>query len=687
MVEIKSIPTEKIVITGDNPRQEFNLESLKNLGKSIESHGLLQPIIVRPREGYYELVVGERRLRAAKLMGMDEIEARIEDLDDATCMELRLIENTHREDLTEAEKGDAIWILREKYPEKYPNIKSVANSMNTPYATVMRWIEKSRKLSPIVNESIRSDKLSEYHARFLLKYDHPTQNKLVYAIVSNEVPSTVMPNFIKLYDANPDADLDDLANKAKGVKRVEVEVEKLSGEARKEIEKVLEERSKEAEEARKRALEKARKAPKRKPKTTQRRIAPLPRTPLFARASQLPEVSKLRTEEPRPEEKLQEKLDAFRDRIAEIEPSQRNEVAEKASRQIDTAMRRVFPKKKKPSPLDIRWSRLFCGTINNLSGAREGNITHNRIRFFAKTPPEIVCPHFWELVWATGCAFRPACAWCYLQGTFRGNITPRFFDKQELKKQLEAWFDGIESLSCQLINRPSSPQILVTGELADSLMGEEYWKSKYGVPFSKWITELFEKQNKHKVLFLTKSDRVENLLDINPHNQAVVSFSLNAEAVAKRWEKGAYIVSPIKNRIEMAGRLQQNGYEVRIRIDPMVPILDWENQYKRLVDDIFSTFTPEKITIGSLRGLESTIRFCEDRSWVDFLSKEKTGWGRKIPDDQRQVMYSTLISYLKDKYNYLHIALCKETEIIWKRLDMDPGMYPYWSGCKCNCVR
>jgi len=217
-------------------------------------------------------------------------------------------------------------------------------------------------------------------------------------------------------------------------------------------------------------------------------------------------------------------------------------------------------------------------------------------------------------------------------------------------------------------------------------MGEEYWKRKYGVPFSQWIVELFEEQGKHKVLFLTKSDKVENLLRISPHNQVIVSFSLNAEPVARRWEKGAYAVSPVKNRINVAGQLQQAGYEVRVRIDPMVPIFDWENQYKQLVDDIFSTFTPERVTIGSLRGLESTIRLCQDRSWVEYLSKDKTGWGRKIPDSQRQLMYSTLIGYLRSKYNYDRVGLCKETATMWKKLSIDAGTYPYWSGCKCNCV-
>lgn len=272
MSEIKSIPIGKIIITGENPRQEFDLDALQMLGDSIESHGLLQPIIVRPKEEYYELVVGERRLRAAQLKGIDEIMARIEDLDDTTCMELRLIENTHREDLTDAEKGDAIYSLIEKYPIRYSTIKSVADSINTPYSTVLQWTTKSRKLSNHVRVLISENILVESQASYLMKYDHATQDQLADIIVSNELSSVTTPKFLKLFDENPDSDLQALIDEAKGVRKVEIEVERLSEPARKEVERILEERAKETEQAREKALERAWQAPRRrkpdKPKQT-----------------------------------------------------------------------------------------------------------------------------------------------------------------------------------------------------------------------------------------------------------------------------------------------------------------------------------------------------------------------------------------------------------------------------------
>ena len=272
MDEVKTIPIGNIIITKDNPRQEFKEEPLRRLGESIKTHGLLQPIVVRPKNGYFELVVGERRLKAAQLIGLTEIEAKIQDIDDATCMELRLIENTHREDLTESEKGDAILTLLEKYPEKYPTLTSIAEAINKTPTYIRMWVAKSRKLSDNVKKFIDAMALSDRQARHLLKYDHATQDKLAKVIVRKKMPTTLVPDFVKLYDANPKRDLDDLADEAMGIKKVEIPMEKLTPEARREVEEIIEEKKELVKKARREAIEKALKAPRRKP----RRMKPKP---------------------------------------------------------------------------------------------------------------------------------------------------------------------------------------------------------------------------------------------------------------------------------------------------------------------------------------------------------------------------------------------------------------------------
>jgi spore photoproduct lyase len=286
---------------------------------------------------------------------------------------------------------------------------------------------------------------------------------------------------------------------------------------------------------------------------------------------------------------------------------------------------------------------------------------------FEKTPlpvesANVVCPHFLELKWATGCPY--SCAWCYLKGTLR-------FAPKKSRPSVKL-YDKIEQHTRTFLkNVDGSGELLNTGELADSLMNE-----KNGYPFSKFIISLFQGQNVHKVLFVTKSNYIKNLLDINGQDRAVISFSLNADVVAKRFETGA---PPVAERIEAASKLSKAGYEVRIRIDPMVPVENWQEHYLSLVDSIFSQFTPSRVTIGSLRGLQSTINMATDKSWVDYLS-EKSNWGKRIDFNTRYLMYSAIIQYLKEKLDYSNVALCKETLGIWNKLGMD------YRKIKCNCL-
>lgn len=276
---------------------------------------------------------------------------------------------------------------------------------------------------------------------------------------------------------------------------------------------------------------------------------------------------------------------------------------------------------------------------------------------------DVICPHFLELKWATGCPYD--CAWCYLKGTLRllpQKAKPRVKDFDRIVQHTESFLKQVNWCN----------EILNTGEIADSLMWENSKKS-----FSNLIIPLFQNQKRHKVLFLTKSTNIKNLLEFDTDSQVVISFSLNADIVAKKWEKRAPSIS---ERIKAAEKTSRKGYETRIRIDPIIPIDNWERHYIRLIDQIFRHFTPERITLGSLRGLQSTINGCSDTSWVKYLS-ENSNWGKRIDSQTRFKMYSAIIGYLKSKYNYRRIALCKETKSIWQRLKMD------YHKIKCNCVR
>jgi len=264
------------------------------------------------------------------------------------------------------------------------------------------------------------------------------------------------------------------------------------------------------------------------------------------------------------------------------------------------------------------------------------------------------------LKWAYGCPYD--CSWCYLKGTFRF--------RPEGKSPVIKEYEKTELHTRAFLEECEIPEILNTGEIADSLMSESNDK-----PFSRFIIPFFETQKRHKVLFLTKCSNVNNLLELESRDQVIMSFSLNAIPVADKWEKAPKVTK----RIDTAQKLYDNGFEVRIRIDPMVPIENWKKHYLHLVKFIFEKFVPERITLGSLRGLQSTINGCTDKSWVKYLS-EGSNWGRKVNGRLRNEMYSALIEYLREEYNYEKVALCKETLAMWKILKMD------YKEIKCNCI-
>ena len=293
------------------------------------------------------------------------------------------------------------------------------------------------------------------------------------------------------------------------------------------------------------------------------------------------------------------------------------------------------------------------------------------IKRFEMTPiprlaADIVCPHFLEFKWALGCPFD--CAWCYLKGSLR-YYSRKYSRKNMLTRKSP---DRIKEHLMQLFRAPSNVrEVLNAGEVADSLADENSSE-----PFTRLVIPLFEKQDRYKLMLLTKSSKVDNLLEISPHNQVIVSFSLNSDPVAKKWE----IAPAVADRLKAAKRVLEAGYVVRIRIDPIVPYPDdWKVHYRTLVDSIFTNVYPDRITIGSLRGLQSTINEATDKSWVEYL-KEPSRWGRRISSGLRRETFQVVKDYIEDEYSYGKIALCKEPVEMWQSLNMN------WKDCRCNCT-
>jgi ParB/RepB/Spo0J family partition protein len=135
-IEIKNIQPNQL-----NPRLDLNIEALNELAESINQVGLVEPIIVRPVDDGYEVVVGERRYRASQQAGLEKILAIVRDYSDDEVIELNLVENIHREDLSAVEKGNCCKHLMEKYAKKYPTQKALATKIGVSPSVIGRWLQ------------------------------------------------------------------------------------------------------------------------------------------------------------------------------------------------------------------------------------------------------------------------------------------------------------------------------------------------------------------------------------------------------------------------------------------------------------------------------------------------------------------------------------------------------------------
>lgn len=146
------------------PRRTFDQAGLEELADSIKEHGLLQPIVVRPRLGGYQLVAGERRFRAAKIAGMDAIPAVIMELTDRQVAEIALVENLQREDLNPLEEAQAYDKLIKEFNLTQEALASRLGKSRSAIANTLRLLN----LVPEVQQLIEQGKLTAGHARTLL---------------------------------------------------------------------------------------------------------------------------------------------------------------------------------------------------------------------------------------------------------------------------------------------------------------------------------------------------------------------------------------------------------------------------------------------------------------------------------------------------------------------------------------
>lgn len=174
---VLQVPVDNIRANPHQPRKEFDEERLKELAGSIENHGLIQPITVRYiGEKRFELISGERRLRAAKLAGIEELPAYIREVNDEDIISYALIENIQREDLNPIEVALGYQRLVEEADYTQAEVAERVGKNRSTVANMLRLLN----LPPFIQAGLRDEKISMGHARALISVEDPDDQEAIY---------------------------------------------------------------------------------------------------------------------------------------------------------------------------------------------------------------------------------------------------------------------------------------------------------------------------------------------------------------------------------------------------------------------------------------------------------------------------------------------------------------------------
>jgi len=193
--EIIYVQTEQIRPNPFQPREDFDTQSIEELAQSIKEKGVIQPLLVRRKGDSYELIAGERRLRAAKLLNLKEIPIIVKDVEDRDSLELALIENIQRQGLNSIEAAHAYQYLIDKFQVTQEKIGEVLGKSRVSVTNTLRLL----KLPQEIQAEIKTGRISFAHGRALLEIEDANhQRRLAQEIISKDLSVRELENLIKM---------------------------------------------------------------------------------------------------------------------------------------------------------------------------------------------------------------------------------------------------------------------------------------------------------------------------------------------------------------------------------------------------------------------------------------------------------------------------------------------------------
>jgi ParB family chromosome partitioning protein len=196
--QIKKIAIENIVPNPDQPRKSFDEKSLHEMSESLKQHGVIQPLVVTPlkdKNDHYRIVAGERRYRAAQLARLKKLPVIIRDHKELEELEISIVENVQRVDLSPLETAVSIARLRDQFSLTPNEIAKKLGKAETTVSNIIRLL----KLPPEAVKAMQENKISEGHARAILalKTDEKLQKELLNTIITQNISVREAEDFVK----------------------------------------------------------------------------------------------------------------------------------------------------------------------------------------------------------------------------------------------------------------------------------------------------------------------------------------------------------------------------------------------------------------------------------------------------------------------------------------------------------
>lgn len=174
--KVYSVDINKIKANPWQPRTHFDREKLEDLAKSIKQHGILQPLVVSQNGNEYQLIAGERRLKAAKLIGLERVPVIVKDVSDRDKLELSIIENIQRDDLDPLETANSYKRLMEEFSLNQEQIAEQVGKSISTIANTLRLL----KLPKEIKDALQEDKISFSHAKIILGYPTKIEQIIIF---------------------------------------------------------------------------------------------------------------------------------------------------------------------------------------------------------------------------------------------------------------------------------------------------------------------------------------------------------------------------------------------------------------------------------------------------------------------------------------------------------------------------